>query len=152
MAKIKAHGYEIGTLEYTDYNKRYMSDGVVLINRGSGWKIHGKVKEGHNIRDVYEKALAKQIQAKVQFPCSFEYRKQLHDLAPISKRWVLHSAVKANPQDPDGVWSDVCDGVWNVHADIDEIVMLCRFYLLAVKELKQAEEQNKVENTKIMLD
>jgi hypothetical protein len=33
------------------------------------------------------------------------------------------------PDDPDGVWSTVCDSYSeNVHADIGEIVKLCRLY------------------------
>lgn len=129
MAKISAHGTEIGTVEFMTYAKRYMSDGVILKNYGFGWKIGGKVKAGVSPRDAYERNAAHLRRQLIERPCAAAYYKELHSLTGISKRWKLHSAVQLMPDDPDGVWSEACDGYRdNCHADIDEIVRLCMLY------------------------
>ena len=138
MAKCKAHGAEIGTIYFTTSAKRYMSDGVLLRNNGFGWKLHGKVKEGRDIAAVYEKAVAAHAEYDAMHPAVTAYRKALHDMAGLSKRWKLHLAVSLMPEDCDGVWSEACDGYGdNVHADVDEVGALCRLYLSAMAEQKQ---------------
>ena len=54
MAKLSAHGTEVGRVMFTTYAKAYMSDGVVLKNDGSGWKILGRVKDGVTPTKAYE--------------------------------------------------------------------------------------------------
>lgn len=129
MSKLTAHGHEIGTIEYLTSAKRYMSDGVVLKNQGFGWKIHGKVKPGVTPQQAFENAKARFEQRISENPLAAQYRSELHSLAPLSKRWKLHTAIQMLPDDPDGVWSEACDGYSdNVHADIDDVVKLCRLF------------------------
>ena len=132
MARISAHGSIVGTIDYLTKSKRYMSDGVILKNAGFGWKLAGKVKPEYTPAQAYEISsanLAKRMEAN---PAAARYRRELHEMAGLSKRWKLHAAVSMMPDDPDGVWSEVCDGYGdNVHADIDEVVELCRWYKLA---------------------
>jgi hypothetical protein len=129
MAKVSAHGTILATVEYISTAKRYMSDGVILKNQGFGWKLHGKVKPGIDPQDAANRAvnhLAEQLRDK---PAAAAYRKALHDLAGLNKRWKLHAAVQLMPDDCDGVWSECCDGYGdNVHADIDDVAELCRLY------------------------
>jgi hypothetical protein len=64
-------------------------------------------------------------------------RKALHDMAGLGKRWKLEQAIAMMPNDPDGVWSECCDGYSdNVHADIEEIIQLCQLYDAALSESK----------------
>jgi hypothetical protein len=44
MAKLSAHGKEIGRINYTTYSKAYMQDGTILKNSGFGWKVFGEVQ------------------------------------------------------------------------------------------------------------
>ncbi len=129
MAKISAHGAIIGTVEYMTHAKRYMSDGVILKNFGFGWKLAGRVKPGIDPRDAYGRSAAHLEQQLTEKPEAACYRRELHSLAGLSKRWKLHTAVQMMPDDPDGVWSEACDGYGdNIHADVDEIVHLCALY------------------------
>lgn len=134
MAKCSAHGQIIGTVEYITHAKRYMSDGVILKHHGFGWKVAGKVKPGIAPEQAARNAathLDEQLRAK---PAAAAYRKALHDLAGLGKRWKLHAAVRMMPDDCDGVWSECCDGYGdNVHADIDEVAELCRAYKFMMK-------------------
>lgn len=139
MAKLSAHGTEIGTLYLLTSARRYMSDGTVLRNGGFGWKLHARLRAGV----VPEEAFARQVERAREFgvahPEAEAYRKALHSLAGLSKRWKLHAAVELMPEDPDGVWSEVCDGYGdNVSADLDDIVELCRLYRTALGATRRA--------------
>lgn len=126
MAKLSAHGDMVGTLEFLTTAKRYMSDGNILRNVGFGWKLYAQVKPGIAPADAFGRA-RQRLEAKlVEFPAMAAYRRELHGLAGLCKRWKLHAAVQMMPDDPDGVWSEACDGYGdNVCADIDEVVQLC---------------------------
>jgi len=137
MAKLKAHGHEIGTIYFATSAKRYMSDGVILKNYGTGWKIHGKVKAGIEPRMAYANAVERQNKMLAERPAFAAYRKALHNLAGLCKRWQLQAAIELMPDDPDGVWAEACDGWRNiVSADLDEVSDLCRTYQAAISEQK----------------
>lgn len=135
MAKCSAHGHEIGTVYFATSAKRYMSDGVILKNNGFGWKLHGKVRADVSPQEAYERQIEKQKALLADRPALAAYRKALHDMAGLSKRWKLQAAIQMMPDDPDGVWSEACDGYCdNVSADISEVVDLCRAYKVALME------------------
>jgi hypothetical protein len=133
MAKLSAHGHEIGTIYLTTSAKRYMSDGKVLKNIGFGWKLYATCK--NDPAEAFKKAEATGKEFLAARPMLAAYRKELHAMAGLCKRWKLHAAVQLMPEDCDGVWSECCDGYGdNVHADVDEVGNLCRLYLSAVAE------------------
>jgi hypothetical protein len=135
MAKCKAHGYEIGAVEFLTTAKRYMSDGVILKNAGFGWKRHSACKPNVNPETAYKAACERAAAFLSIRPDFAAYKKALHDLAGLGKRWKLHTAVTMMPGDADGVWSEACDGYGdNVHADPSEISELCDLYAAAVRE------------------
>ena len=137
MAKLSVHGQEIGRITTLTGIKAYFEDGKILKNIGFGWKLHAKVKEGISPFTAYENALNRQIENLKSKPALAEYKKALHALAGINKRWKLHQTITLMPDDCDGVWSESCDGYSdNVHADLDEIAKLCQLYLAALEEGK----------------
>lgn len=138
MAKLRCHGSVIGTIYSTTGAKRYMSDGKVLKNIGFGWKIHGSVKSELSPQEVFGRAAERAAAFIAARPALGAYRKELHQMAGLSKRWKLHAAVELMPDDCDGVWSEVCDGYGdNVHADVNEVGNLCRLYLAALAENRE---------------
>jgi hypothetical protein len=135
MAKLRAHGTEIGTLYGLTVAKRYMADGHVLKNIGFGWKLHAKVKPGSSPQEAFSVAKEKHEAKLAARPCLRAYQKALFDMAGLSKRWKLHAAVSTMPDDCDGVWSEACDGYGdNISADVDEVGELCRLYKNAIAE------------------
>jgi len=130
MAKLSAHGTEIGRLVFTAYSKAYMSDGKILKNYGDGWKLSAKLKPGVNPEDYFKKCQVKLIEWAIANPEAAAYKKALHNLTSQSNRSKLAISVQLMPDDADGIWSDCCDG-WsgNIHADLDEIAELCQLYL-----------------------
>lgn len=141
MAKVSAHGTEVGTVHFLTYAKRYMSDGVVLKNIGFGWKIHGKVKPGVTPEQAFNNASERSRVFRASKPAYCAYRAALHNLAGLSKRWKLHACVELMPDDADGVWSEACDGYGdNVHADIDEVSRLCELYKDLLREQVESKQ------------
>lgn len=135
MAKLSAHGNEVGRIEFTTSAKAYMSDGRILKNSGFGWKLHAKCKDGVTPQQAFENQKCKTSEFLAQRPAYAAYKACLHSLAGLSKRWKLHAAVQMMPEDADGVWSEACDGYGdNVSADISEVSELCSLYLLAIRE------------------
>jgi len=143
MAKLSAHGNEIGTVVFTSTAKRYMSDGVILKNNGFGWKLHGKVKPEHTPESAYQSQLAKQKELLAVRPALHAYRKALHALAGLSKRWKLDQCISLLGDDIDGIWSECCDGYGdNISADCEEIAELVTLYNLAVAEHNHSKVTN----------
>ena len=137
MATLSKHGREIGRITGLTTVRAYMADGVVLRHDGTGWKQHGKLKPGVNPETAYANAKARIEKFLSERPCFAAYRKALHDMAPQSKRWMLHSAVEMMPGDPDGVWSVLADSYdprQRIEADLDEICYLCELYKTAELE------------------
>lgn len=129
MAKLSAHGREIGRIHYTTAVKAHMADGTILRNADGTWKLHAKVKEGVDLEAHFRRRLADHEQYLATHPELAAYRKALHDMTGLNNRWKLALAVQMMPDDPDGVWSEACDGYGNnVHADLSEIDELCRLY------------------------
>jgi len=135
MAKVSAHGAIIGTVEYITKARRYMSDGAILVNHGTGWKLHGKLKPGITPADAFRAASARLASRLAQSPALAAYVTALHAACGQGKRWKLHMAISMMPDDADGVWSEACDGYGdNVHMDVDEVAELCRLYRAAGRE------------------
>lgn len=117
-----------------------MSDGVILRNNGDGWKVHGKVKPGIDPHAAYERLVARLNENLARYPANAAYRKLLHEVCGMNTRWQRHYVITSMPDDPDGVWSDICgDGYGKVHADIEDVVRLCGLYRLALEETTTAE-------------
>ena len=143
MAKCSSHGTEIGTIYTNTKAYRFMSDGHILKNIGQGWKLHSKLKAGISAKDTFTQRMTRQQEIMNRKPALQAYRKALHDIAGLSKRWKLELTISHMPNDPDGVWSECCDGYGdNVYADIDEIAKLCRLYEAAITESKNLIEQD----------
>jgi hypothetical protein len=138
MAKLSVHGQEIGRITALTSVKAYFSDGKILKNIGFGWKLHAKVKEGIDPVFAYEKAVIRQNDFFKEKPALKEYKKALHTLAGMNKRWKLHQTITLMYDDADGVWAECCNGYSeNVHAGIDEISELCNLYAVALNEMKE---------------
>jgi hypothetical protein len=137
MAKLSAHGDEIGRIVYTTCTKAYMSDGKVLKNYGDGWKLYSTIKTDFTPASAYASSRAALAKWEAAYPAGLAYKKALHELAGQGKRLKLHTAVQLMPDDADGVWSEACDGYGdNISADVDEVSALCELYLRACEESK----------------
>lgn len=139
MATLRKHGREIGRIRYLTRTIAHMSDGTLLENDGDGWRIWGRVKPGRDPETVYADSVAALARHDARKPAAAAYRRRLHELAGMGKAWKLHHAIRYMPGDPDGVWSEACDGYGdNVHADVGEIIELMRLYEARIAEARNA--------------
>lgn len=142
MAKLRAHGGEIGRIDRLTESFAFMSDGQVLRNRGHGWLLYRKVKAGIDPRDFYISAKSAMEQFYTERPAFAAYRDKLHALAGIGKRWRLHQSVSRSPDDPAAVFADACGScVYTVHATIEQIADLCAAYRAAIAEKRSAKHE-----------
>ena len=145
MAKLSAHGQEIGRIEYSTFSKAYMADGKVLKNAGFGWKIAGKLKDGISPQQGFENAKRNWEEKLALRPCFARYVSELHSMAGLCKRWKLVQTIQLLGDDIDGIWSECCDGYGdNISADVDEVAHLVRLYGAAMLELKALKESETV--------
>lgn len=141
MAKLSAHGKEIGRIEFLNYTKAYFEDGKILKNSGFGWKLHAKVKPGIDPVANYQDAKQKAEDYLAIRPAFREYKKAFHDIAGLSKRWKLAAAFDMLGDDIDGIWSECCDGYGdNIACDVEEIAELSRLRKAAAAEARMLKE------------
>lgn len=127
MAKLCAHGREIGRIEMLTKRKAYMADGVILMDRGCGWKVYGKVRPGVSPDQAYAAALNRQQEFDAARPGMSEFRRLLHQSA-LKHRWKILAAVQSMPNDADGVYSALMDEYDGPELDFAECVALCEAY------------------------
>jgi len=136
MATLSKHGKEIGRIECIEQTRAYMSDGNILKNDGGGWKLWKKIKPGVDMNEHFIKMNNAHKTKLENNPALAEFRKEIIELACLSKRWKLMMGMRYNLQDPDGIWSDCCDGLGdNLDLSIDEVVHLCRLYEAVLLEV-----------------
>lgn len=142
MATLRAHKGEVSRIETVRWTRVFCADGTVLKNDGFGYKLDGRIKPGFTPQSAAQSWQSK-INAKLApRPAYRAYRELMLDV-PLSIRWKLRAALELMPNDPDGVWSEACDGYDNVDLSLDEVVQYCRAYLTMEAEAKElmTEEQ-----------
>lgn len=138
MAKLSAHGIELARRELPTGRLSLRSDGQILRDSGSGWKLYKRLKPGVDAVTYATKFKA----FTTSLPASLrDYIDALSDAVSISHRLRLHTAISLMPDDPDGVWSEM-DTFSGSLIEFAEAARLCRLYKIANIEaqLKQTEQ------------
>jgi hypothetical protein len=138
MAKLSAHDV-IGKIDYMYKTIAYCEDKKVLVNYGDGYKVYGKIKPDIMPIDAYNQALKKQAEFLKNHPCYNNYRKFLHSLSGLNKRFMIHQAVKELHNDSDSLFSSFDDFSWSSsypHLELDDCAELCKLYNTMITESK----------------
>lgn len=129
MARLKAHGIELDRREYATQRVAVMSDGNIMRDFGTGWKLWKRLKVGVDPKEYAAKCRAS-YNALPEF--FHDYVKTLKDATGLPFRSRLHELVKVMPSDPDGVYSEFNDHTYGGDTvDLDDCVKLCRLYQAA---------------------
>lgn len=134
MATLSKHGAELARFEYATYNIAVFSDGHILKNSGSGWKLFRKAKPGVDPMSIAEQRRNSFNKRRELCPNLDRYVRLLRREVCLKSAWMLHSAIELMPGDPDGVWSTMDDN--GVNIDLETIVELCSLFILAEAEVK----------------
>jgi hypothetical protein len=107
MATLKKHG-DHTVFEFIGYKKAYCSDGTILKNYGSGWKLYGKIKQGLTYKQACEIVQKNINESKVNRPFFQKYKKLMFQYS-LAARVILETALKYLGDDIDGIWSEIND-------------------------------------------
>jgi hypothetical protein len=134
MAKLSAHGVEVGRIEFLASRLAVMNDGVVLRDFGNGWKRDGKIKP----HLTPEQAL-QILRGSTRGPAYTEYRNLLFAEAgkSLERRIRINTIISVSYHDPDGAWSDLED-IAHCPMALEDVQALCRAYERWVTEAKAA--------------
>ncbi len=108
MAKLSAHGIEIGRIEYINRTIAYFADGQTLKNEGFGWKKYGKIKTGITPQDAFNINLEKREKIRQENAAFRHYQDLMLDI-PLSIRWQVLTAFEMMGDDIDGIFSTLDD-------------------------------------------
>lgn len=133
MAKLSAHGTELARRETPTARIAVMSDGHIMKNYGSGWKIWKHTKPGV---DVVGYAAKFDARSKAIMPEVRAYIETLIECADLEHRARLHNAITLMPNDPDGIWSEF-DDYSGYSLEIEDIIRCCRAYQVANDAVKE---------------
>jgi hypothetical protein len=135
MAKLSAHGHEVGRIESLACTTAVMSDGNILRNYGDGWKLYRKIKPGFTPEQAYERRVENQRKFLEERPAWAELKRLVHAAACQSKRGTLISALQLLGGDVDGLWSELNES-WgaDLNLDLAECEELARAYQASVVE------------------
>lgn len=125
MAKLSAHGREIGRIHRVDHTVAYFSDRTVLINRGFGWKIQCKVKAELDPVEVFNRKNETYNTKLAENPAFKRWRDLIVKEPLYPQRLRLVTALELLHDDLDGLYSELDDsqdtrGRWSVE-DLKEI-------------------------------
>ncbi len=136
MATLSKHGATLVIIDRLRDRVAYKSDGTILRNDGSGWKLYKRVKPGYDIAQVARDAEQRYKQRLIERPVFAEYRKAVHDAACNGKRYMLVELLNMLANDPDGVWSEANDHL-DLSIGVEECVELCRLHEAATAEQRE---------------
>jgi hypothetical protein len=134
MAKLSAHGTELLRLEYATHRAAYMSDGKVLSNSGSGWKLWRKCKDGVDPVQHAAEARLRREERDRACPQWAAYLALLCDVCTLEHRCTVHNAVETLAGDMDGAWAMLEDH--RIECDLDDLVKLDSLLTTGRAELK----------------
>ena len=138
MAKLSAHGHELGRIELTTSILAYMSDGHILRHDGTNWHLYKRVKAGFDPMKVFEKAKKRADEILTQRPALAEYHRQLKEVAGRQNVARLHALVELLDDDIDGLWSEIHDVLDRAAStSVEEVRDLVRAYQAVIAERRQ---------------
>lgn len=135
MAKLSAHDISKDRIvNFLTFKKAYGTDGIILIDRGDGWKKYGKVKEGFTPDQALARAKEKQAEKERNQPFYAKFKKALHAETTMKNRAEVMALIQIMYDDPDGIWATLDD--YGMRIEITDLCELCQLYKLAKDEIK----------------
>jgi len=93
MALISKHGETLHLSELLTSKIAIMSDGHILQNKGEGWKLYKKLKEGVNPTIYAQKHKDAETTDHQKRPAFHAYKDALHQFVSFQRRHEVHQAI-----------------------------------------------------------
>lgn len=141
MATLSKHGGELLSIHGLTSDVSYRSDGQIMRNYGSGWKLWKKVKAGVSPVEAAQRAKERTEQADRELPARAALHAWVLDNCPLSHRWKLIETVKLLADDSDGIFSafddDFSANGLRGRYSFEDCADLCRLYRAAMVEAQE---------------
>ena len=115
MAVLSKQGEELWRFEMLTQTLSYRSNGVKMINYGSGWKIKSRKKKEVTTEqwcEWVEELKVKQATIANSKPWFERFKKNFHNMVPLKHRsMVYENARLLLPSDPDALYATIDDYV-----------------------------------------
>lgn len=127
MAAISKHGGAVGSITLITEVRTYCKDGTILVDRGDGNKVYGKVKKEYT--PGYALGIITRVWEdwRCSHPMGAAYADRLHSVCGRRNWGTVDLAISISYTDPDGAKVDLED-LAGIDLDIEEVVTLCRLY------------------------
>jgi hypothetical protein len=129
MAILSKHGETI-KIELIGSHKAYCEDGSVLINKGDGWKLKGKLKQGLDYRVQAEKAIKARDEKIKNNPTFANWRKLIMGYS-LPERIKILLVFRLLGYDIDEIYSELND--YRLNCTLEEIKQLHQAYAESLK-------------------
>ncbi len=138
MATLSRHGRSLGRIELIGKRKEYYANGDILINRGLGWKVYGKVKAGITPEAAFATAQDNVARHLATCPLFAKWRALFMELVAFKHHWKVLECIKLLQGDPDGMYSTLEDdfGYDKPELSLDDCCQLMQAYGDALAEAK----------------
>ncbi len=146
MAKLSAHGAELLRVELLAARLAYISDGKILRDTGSGWKLYKHFKAGVDI----PAAIAARRQHYATPPATHYWREELRrkftaEFPGLEHRIRACTAFDMLGDDIDGIWSELEEA--GIGTDLDTVKELRGLFRLADTERSEEKKAREVNAT-----
>jgi hypothetical protein len=132
MAVLSKHGTELLRVDLLWHKLSYRSDGNVLRNNGSGWKMFKKMKgdSRETFAAIAERAKRISQEEDEKNPFYQQFRGLLYSLVPFVNRYTVVSGLKAFSHDPDGLYIELNECYSEFKLSASDCISLCQSYNL----------------------
>lgn len=135
MASLNKHGESV-IIKQLWQRWAFCSDGTILVNKGHGWKVHGKLKKKSDYKKAAEARKEWLNADRIHRPMLQELERLLDKMVPsLAKRLYLREALRSFAHDPEAVKNlSEEDGQYGANLSMEDSIQLCRIYLLVREE------------------
>lgn len=142
MAVLSKHGIELFRIDDLTCRISFRSDGQIMRDNGSGWKLWKRLKAGVDAAEYADRHRAKWEAADKAQPFYCAFRDLLAELVPFKARHWVCVGLQTLPDDPDGLCVELQEsGLRYSEADpdlsLDDCCKLCEAYRLMQREREE---------------
>ena len=134
MAVLSKNGHEIGRVTQLTRVLSFRSNGKVLYNYGTGWKVFRDKVADINVAFETAKAAEEALHPDVK-----AYKKLFHSHVPQKSRGLAQASVRTLSDDLDGLWSEFNDYL-HIGISVEEVQELIDAHAAAVKALREGKK------------
>ena len=146
MAVLSKQGEELWRIELLTLTLSYRSNGVIMKNRGAGWKIAAVSDVGETPEQWKERTQAIRTAHGVyanKRPWFEAFKMKLHDTVKLKSRGMVWDVIRGLPErDADALFSDLDDYAPGEFSQWDCKVLMDAYVMVVLEKKKRKEARS----------